>query len=309
MTPKPPHSSPPTELESALQALTAKVGPHLHAEPPPALDAAILAAARAAVSEAAAPRSLPWWRRLRAPMALAATVMFAVLLTLTMERNPPAPDDTLTENRQAPASESAPGLPALQNSARQPASAEAKEERLRAAPKPAEAAAPMAAPAKKAKTELQAGAHAEPPAAPAAPVIIPEAAMRKDNRLSDAPMGAAQAGKLDAAGAARSTLPASPAPPQRAAPAEAESADTMMRSEAKRQAAALKSAPAAESRAPAAAYRQKAAEASVLPPEEWVKHIRELRQQGRMLEADLQLQALQKAHPNYVLPEDLRGTP
>ena len=54
-------------------------------EPPAALDDAILSAAR----RAAAPRPRPWWHRLQVPVALAATVMLAVMLSLTMERNPP----------------------------------------------------------------------------------------------------------------------------------------------------------------------------------------------------------------------------
>ncbi len=58
-----------------------------HAEPPPALDAAILAAARAVAAPQRPPR--PWWRRLQAPLALAATVVLAVVLTLSMDRNPP----------------------------------------------------------------------------------------------------------------------------------------------------------------------------------------------------------------------------
>ncbi len=60
-------------------------------EPPPALDAAILAAARTAAAPQRPPR--PWWRRLQAPFALAASVMLAVVLTLSMERNPPAEFD------------------------------------------------------------------------------------------------------------------------------------------------------------------------------------------------------------------------
>jgi len=60
-------------------------------EPPPALDTAILAAARTAAAPQRPPR--PWWRRLQAPFALAASVVLAVVLTLSMERNPPAEFD------------------------------------------------------------------------------------------------------------------------------------------------------------------------------------------------------------------------
>lgn len=58
-----------------------------HAEPPPALDDAILAAARAAAAPQLPPR--PWWRRLQAPLALAATAILAIALTLSIDRNPP----------------------------------------------------------------------------------------------------------------------------------------------------------------------------------------------------------------------------
>jgi hypothetical protein len=71
--------------DPGLSRLYAQAGEN---EPPPALDAAILAAARAA--SAAPPPPRPWWRRLQAPLALAASVIIAVALTLSMDRNPPA---------------------------------------------------------------------------------------------------------------------------------------------------------------------------------------------------------------------------
>lgn len=54
--------------------------------PPAALDAAILKAARDAVTAPAAPL-MPWWKRLLVPAGVAATALFAVMLSLTMERN------------------------------------------------------------------------------------------------------------------------------------------------------------------------------------------------------------------------------
>lgn len=70
-------------------ALSRLYGQASQPEPPPALDAAILAAAHAATAPQPPPRR-PWWRRLQAPLALAATALFAIALTLSIDRNPPA---------------------------------------------------------------------------------------------------------------------------------------------------------------------------------------------------------------------------
>ena len=87
-------------------------------EPPPALDAAILAAARTAAAPQRSPR--PWWRRLQAPFALAASVVLAVILTVTMERNPPAEFDSPASapGKERPAAEQkAPAGPDVGSSA------------------------------------------------------------------------------------------------------------------------------------------------------------------------------------------------
>ena len=87
-------------------------------EPPPALDAAILAAARTAAAPQRPPR--PWWRRLQAPFALAASVVLAVVLTVTMERNPPAEFDSPASapGKERPAAEQkAPAGPDVGSSA------------------------------------------------------------------------------------------------------------------------------------------------------------------------------------------------
>jgi resuscitation-promoting factor RpfA len=64
------------------------------AEPPPALDAVILAAARReAVLPPAPIRPAPWWRYWLAPVGVFATIVLTVSLTLTIERGqrePPA---------------------------------------------------------------------------------------------------------------------------------------------------------------------------------------------------------------------------
>lgn len=138
-------------------------------EPPPALDAAILAAARAATAPQRPPR--PWWRRLQAPLALAATVVLAVVLTLSMDRNPP-PDAEIParaapgESAPAPATERAP-----------PTRSNAVETRSPEAPASTEALRPPPAPAKpKPAARAPEGA---PSAAPAAAAGRPAASADK----------------------------------------------------------------------------------------------------------------------------------
>jgi hypothetical protein len=84
------------------------------AEPPPALDTAILAAARA--TAASQRLRLPWWRRQQAPLALAASVVLAVILTLSMDRNPP-PDGEIpaSKSNKAPAPAAEQAAPARAN--------------------------------------------------------------------------------------------------------------------------------------------------------------------------------------------------
>lgn len=55
-------------------------------EPPAALDRAILIAARDSVAPSRKPR--PWWLRFALPLQLAFSVVLAVMLALTLERNP-----------------------------------------------------------------------------------------------------------------------------------------------------------------------------------------------------------------------------
>lgn len=61
---------------------------HAGMEPSPALDQFILAQAHRAACLPAG-RKEHWWRRFSAPLALAATVVLAVMLSLTVDRQPP----------------------------------------------------------------------------------------------------------------------------------------------------------------------------------------------------------------------------
>ena len=176
-------------------------------EPPPALDATILAAARAAAASQRPPR--PWWRRLQAPLALAASVVLAVVLTLSMDRNPPADGEipaAKAHRESAPATE--------QNA---PAHSNAVEARSLDAPAREEAPRPPAVPAKQ-KPAISARESA-PSAPPAAGAVKPEA-----SATQGAPAPAADAGSADRLGNQQRSAIAEPA----AAPAR----------EAKREAAA-----------------------------------------------------------------------
>ena len=76
--------------DPALSGLYRQAAP---AEPPAALDAVILAAARQAVQPAPVRRT-SWWKKWSTPLTVMATVVMAVMLTLTVDRQPkdlPAP--------------------------------------------------------------------------------------------------------------------------------------------------------------------------------------------------------------------------
>jgi hypothetical protein len=78
--------------------------------PPAALDAAILKVAREAL--AVQPVPLPWWKRLRLPVAVAASMLLAVMLSLTMQGNP-----SMVQEVAPPPSLPAAGVPATKGAA------------------------------------------------------------------------------------------------------------------------------------------------------------------------------------------------
>lgn len=265
-------------------------------EPPAALDAAILAAAHEAI--APRPRQRPWWLRLQAPFAVAATVVLAVMLTLTMERNPP---ESLESSAKPEASEASPieqkrsdKAASLeqrsQTEAMQPAKPAKPEAKAKSAeplppPRPAHAPAPeVAHPA----TE-----NAVAERKPAAPAIVPAPPAAAAPSSFEAPSGIASgaAGKL-------SELTSPPtkaeAPLQKAKPAVAMDA------------APAPASAAAPMRLRSEVSNEAPSKQRSLTPEDWISQIRLLRQQGQEAEATRQLQAFRKAYPDYKLPEDLR---
>jgi len=132
---------------------------------------------------------------LQAPFALAATVVLAVVLTLSMERNPPSDGDIpAIKSDKAPA-------PATEQAA--PVRSNAMEARSPDAPASKEAPRPPPAPAKsKPAASTQEGArYALPPAAPAA-----DAAGGAD-RLGSEQRGAAPASAAETKREAAAPLP------------------------------------------------------------------------------------------------------
>jgi hypothetical protein len=135
-------------------------------EPPSTLDAAILAASRAAVSASAKSASRPWWRRLQAPLALAATVFLAVALSLSVDHNPPQEASLpLAAPVERPAIRATPATPERNEAADQPPTA----------PEP-HASPPPAAPARATPAPRSAPAAKLEATAPPAPIASPSAA-------------------------------------------------------------------------------------------------------------------------------------
>lgn len=106
--------------------------------PPAALDAAILQAARDAVAPPAA-RVVPWWKRLLVPAGVAATMLFAVMLTLTMERHSPDSVEVSSQKAEPAPAAAAPLSPA------QPAVSKGRADQAATARETTPAAMPSAA--------------------------------------------------------------------------------------------------------------------------------------------------------------------
>ena len=247
-------------------------------EPPAALDAAILKAARAAVTQKPLPMPQPWWKRLRAPVTIAATVMLAVMLTLTVDRNPPQVGQEFT-----------------QQSTPQPAREAAQKAMPSPLPAPA-SAVPADAGASRAD---RAGVARE--AVPAAPAVIVDRAEKKAKAtdfVPAAPQMAAPPAAMESRGEATT-----------AATGKLENAEGRGGAlpERARSADAASPAPAMAPAGAAAAMRESTAKRVAPRPEiVWLDEIRSLRRQGREEEAARRLAEFRAAYPDYPLPEDLK---
>jgi len=243
-------------------------------EPPPALDQAIVAAARAAADSAHAPLVAPAGRhRWYYSLAAAAVLVFAVALTLHLERERADPEagpplrldrELRGQIKQAPKADSAPA---------------AQAER-----------APAFTP------DPQASAPREPAAAPAVPSQrADEARLAADRAREERAAAMAAAAEANAAaetGARRDVLAKQKGP----SPA---------RSRASSVTAPLDAGPAARQNVDPRATPAPVA-AAPENPDRWLERIAELRSRGRHPEADRELAAFRKAYPDYALSEVMR---
>lgn len=281
-----------TPGDAALSRRYREAGEQAGMAPPPALDAHILAAARAAVEPPPVPApASPWWRRLTLPVGVMASTLLAVMLALTMQRHTPETLGTQEREQAKPKASAAPtGGASLPDVTSQPLPAPAAERAGSAAPVPAEIA-------ERAKRSEQAPAAAEKKA-------LPQAVMPVKPVVPAAPAAA--------------TVPAAaPAPAAVTAPAafpaasnEAASVPPGVKTESAAdralapEAGSMRQKAAASAAAPA---RLDAAKGGAIPAAQvWLDEIRELKRQGREEEAARRLAEFRKAYPEYLLPEDLR---
>jgi Meckel syndrome type 1 protein len=247
-----------------------------HPEPSPALDAAILDAARRTVAPARR-RRFAW----AVPMATTAVLVLGISLLFSLQREAP---ETLREVAPLPpqaGSEAAPPSPPA-------ALADAVEQAA-----PAERAKPSDK-AEQPQAERRGVVEPAPTAVPAPP------ARAVVSREASAPAGAAPEPRPFPAESASVPQPVAVSPPPAAAKAAADQAER------------LEAAAPATARTPAPAFspgmaRLKAASPPADAPELWLQRIRQLLREGRMEEARKSLDELRKRHPDFLVPEDLRG--
>jgi resuscitation-promoting factor RpfA len=275
-------------------------------EPPRALDERILSAAHRAVDARPKPVGRSFAQRWRVPVALAATVVLSVTVTLMVyesDKAPPVPEQLspgkvredlaapaglrhgdLKKDKESGASEPKPSTPAESPRVESPPAAPAlgapaDEERLRQLEEREERVRQLQSqvPERKLSNEVRT-APAPFAAEPAAPAAPPAAAAPRANQP-------AAAKKREAPSAA-------------SAPAvESEPASSLTRERA------LGDRPAGRSERDAATG---AAQPAPQSPESLIAEIRRLKQSGRTDEANRLLAALRERFPDYPLPEDLR---
>jgi len=287
-----PIKPPGDDFERDLAALSHAYRSAGREGPPPAIDAAIRAAARRAVHAGPQVKRRSWVSQWAAPAATAAVLVLTVSVSLiSLERRPdlatsdvrhdvPAlpkapPAAAVPAPMQAPATAPVPEAPAQQAlpAPTPPAALEKAKPNRDAAPPTAKLRAQEAAPMREEKrrepdAQVQEGFSAPPPALPAKTTMPAPAA---------APMA------RDSAEAPQRNL-ATPAPQAPAAAAAGASASGMVGQRAKKE----------------------STDSAARAPEAWLKDIVELHREGKTREALEELEKFRKRFPDYVLPPELK---
>lgn len=304
----PRHSEPLSPEERVLRERLARLGPH--AEPSPALDARILAAAHAAAdTPAQRPRAPRRW-----PMALgiAASLTLAVGIAWQLR---PVQEATVYDEAAGATAAQAETAPAPQESDAGVAAAD-QAGAVAVEASPAAGTSPTQAPDAGARRESRQAVSAPRSAAPRAdaPAVGPPAPPEPEVVFDDA--APADAAAADAA------MPAPAAPPAVQAvrvpspepAAKAISGETRTRALERNSAAAAESATGTAART--AAQSREDALAEDVPPatadspevrEAWLQRIRELAQAGDTEDARASLREFVHRYPNHPLPDDLRA--
>lgn len=257
---------------------------------PPELDAAVLAQARAAIAQRASRK--PTWMKWGAPLALAASAVMVVAIVLEVgvqdEVRMPLP-----QVEQAPVSERTP-------------EAYVVEQMIQEAPPPV----PMS-PASDTQTEmvmdepidraLKERREVAQPQAPAAG-LAPQESAAKSPEVKAVDSVVREPLEQVASDAVKRDAPAEPVVTQAANSEERDAAQRAQSEDRqfKRTAAQRVVAPApvaTATQAPAAAAGPR------LQPDVWLERIRELRREGKAIEADEQWREFVKAYPQYEVSE------
>ncbi len=314
-------------------------------EPPPALDAALRAAARREVGARVQPAAVPeatrperWWF----PLAAAATIgaiAIGLLQVVTTERPGTAGGDGRTVSdmpagaRSVPAPMSKPEEPAASPAAtvapesmqrpppedkRAPRTTADSPSQARPAPDAATRrdAEPLAFPATAGKAEVAPAPMVLPPTAMPAPAPAPATAPVPAPASAAAPTPFAASAPSAKLGAAREqsdrAIAGSPAESAEGAVAS-DRARAELRQPAPSRANEMAAAgavtgPAAGVAAPSASPPAEAQRGVELPVPEWIALIRRLRDDGKLADAERELKAFREAHPDHrtLLPPDLR---
>lgn len=284
-------------------------------EPSPALDARILAAARAAPAARAdrvrPPRAATSWvSSWRIPVALAATVLLTSTLTLVLRddeagrlsildpgesvRGVPQPEARPADSRAA----TAPGdTPAAVRGSPEPPRQPRREPNADKALAPQTVAVPKHGPAASARSREESSTRPQELFTPDPPraggslsgdrKVMQSAPARDDARSGNLMKDQALSEKAR--------------PDVRSVPSVGGADESVTRP-----AAAAPSASRAMSAPASAAKRAEHAESTERNPEQWLEDIRGLRLDGKVAEAAASLAEFRRRHPQYLLPDDLK---